>query len=232
MRNGSAGCCPPRSALAFHILAEEHGRGDAQREQSRSAGLAWLAAMFALPVVRRAQRALHRATLRYKAKDHQTWSLKKAVTGPSFATETLRRPEKRCSGLSSSERGARPFRLARPVAGLRSVFREPNGLLRIVSYANGRTGSGVCTLSGQPALSNVRTRPLGPPRTTIDSADARIPAPLSDRFPDRWSAVRAGTHERARFNQVKPAWSVTAAQCHGPAGSRPAVRKAGFSAPG
>ena len=35
----------------------------------------------------------------------------------------LRRPEKRASGSTSSERAARPLRLARPVAGLRRVFR-------------------------------------------------------------------------------------------------------------
>src|SRR5436309_8833265 len=42
----------------------------------------------------------------------------------AFASKTeLRKPEKRGSGLSSVERGAQPFRPARPVAGLRRIFR-------------------------------------------------------------------------------------------------------------
>ena len=42
----------------------------------------------------------------------------------AFASKTgLRKPEKRDSGLSSVERGAQPFRPARPVAGLRRIFR-------------------------------------------------------------------------------------------------------------
>src|SRR5438552_10988188 len=42
----------------------------------------------------------------------------------TFASKTeLRKPEKRGSGLSSVERGAQPFRPARPVAGLRRIFR-------------------------------------------------------------------------------------------------------------
>ena len=42
----------------------------------------------------------------------------------AFASKTeLRKPEKRGCGLSSGERGAQPFRPARPVAGLRRIFR-------------------------------------------------------------------------------------------------------------
>ena len=52
-------------------------------------------------------------------------------------------PEKPCSGSPSSERAARPFRLARPVAGLRTFFVHRNGLLRIASEANPRLDSGV-----------------------------------------------------------------------------------------
>jgi hypothetical protein len=65
----------------------------------------------------------------------------------------LPKPEKRCSGLVSSERSAEPFRTPRPVVGLRSVFRVRNGLLRIVSESNEASRSAfVNNASKDPAL--------------------------------------------------------------------------------
>src|SRR5206468_12545755 len=54
-----------------------------------------------------------------------TWIIHEHVVRlAAFASKTeLRKPEKRGSGLSSAERGAQPFRTARPVAGLRRIFR-------------------------------------------------------------------------------------------------------------
>src|SRR5439155_5853799 len=56
---------------------------------------------------------------------HLAWIIHEHVVRlAAFASKTeLRKPEKRVSGLSSVERGAQPFRPARPVAGLRRIFR-------------------------------------------------------------------------------------------------------------
>ncbi len=58
----------------------------------------------------------------------------------SFASETAPQAGKTLLRLSAAERGAPPLRTARPVVGLRSVFRDRDGLLRIVSNANEPAG--------------------------------------------------------------------------------------------
>ena len=85
-----------------------------------------------------------------------SWRCRACRVGRSLR-KPLRRPENCCSGLTSSERAARPLRLARPVAGLRSSFRECDCLLRIVSFANARLGS---RAARRPASSGP------PPRST------------------------------------------------------------------
>ena len=75
-------------------------------------------------------------------------SLARIIDGRERADAVIRygnrsaEPEKRCSGSSSSERPARPFRLAGLSLACPAFFVRHDGLLRIVSYANGRIGSG------------------------------------------------------------------------------------------